>query len=280
MHHLNDALLDTRLIGETISSFQELQLAAVLVNVLLDFLRERPSLEISTGYFSEPARLADRLVAILLVALETNEDASVVQDCYGAVLEASLHSRAMWEAFVEHPQVPRLHRILLLEDPRTPVREHVARKIASVCGGDLPSTCPLTKGEVAIKFWTAISAILPDSVRHSAQSKQLFGIADHVFRAQDEYQRKEDLLRSWLTQWSELLLSYKHVEVVGREDTDHVVFGLTKLLLCCLLSLKSFKQPVNAGSIMENIFKKCIFIERYVSQRHDSKIQNRRWERY
>jgi ubiquitin carboxyl-terminal hydrolase 34 len=283
VHHLGEALLNPRLIGDTISNFQELQLAAVLVTVLLDFLRgrcstkslsasvkdlckvERPSPDISAGYFSNPARLADRLVSILSVALETNEDVAVVQDCYGAIIEASLHSRAVWDAFVEHPQLSRLHRILLLEDTRQSVREHVARKIASVCGGDLPSTCPLAKGEVAIQFWTSISAILPHSIRHSAQSQQLFGIADHVFRAQDEHKRDEILLRSWLTQWSGLLLSYEHQEVVGREDTDYVVFGLTKLLLCCILSLKSFKQPVNAGDVMEQIFKRYIFTKRYVA---------------
>lgn len=259
VQHLNEALLNERLIGGTISSIQELQLAAVLVTVLLDFLRERPFPDVSAGYFSDPARLADRLVSILSMALETNEDATVIQDCYGAIIEASLHSRAVWEAFVEHPETPRLHGILLLEDTRQLVREHVAKKIASVCGGDLPSTCPLTKGEVAIQFWTAISAIIPHSVGHSAQSQQLFGIADHVFRAQDEYKRDENLLRAWLAQWSDLLLVYEHKEVVGREDTDYVVFGLTKLLLCCILSLKSFKQPVNAGNVMEQIFKKYIF---------------------
>ncbi|USP77841.1 uncharacterized protein yc1106_05115 [Curvularia clavata] len=259
IHHLDEALLNPRLIGEAISNFQELQLAAVLVNVLLDFLRERPSPDISVAYFSDPARLADRLVSILSMALETNEEIAMVQDCYGTIIEASLHSRDVWETFIEHPQLPRLHKILLLEDIRPAVREHVARKVASVCGGDLPSTCPLTKGEVAVQFWASISAVLPHSIGYATQSQQLFGVADHVFRAQDEHKRDETLLRSWLAQWIELLLNYEHQEVVGREDTDHVVFGLTKLLLCCILSLKSFKQPVNAGDVMDKIFKKYIF---------------------
>lgn len=292
VQNLNEALLNEQLIGATISSLQELQLAAVIVTVLLDFLRgncsahspsaavksshkvERPSPDISAGYFSNPARLADRLVSILSMALETNEDATVIQDCYGAIIEASLHSRAVWEAFVEHPETSRLHGILLLEDTRQFVREHVAKKIASVCGGDLPSTCPLAKGEVAVQFWTTISDIVPHSVRHSTQSQQLYGIADHVFRAQDEYKRDENLLRAWLAQWSDLLLVYEHKEVVGRQDTDYVVFGLTKLLLCCILSLKSFKQPVNAANVMEQIFKKYIFTKRYVTSSTRSKYED------
>ena len=167
---MNEALLNPRLISDTISSFQELQLAAVLVAALLEFLRgkchvlishnmanalckvERPSADASATYFSDGTRLGNRLIMILSVALETNEDATVVRDCYATILEASLHSRIIWEAFIEHPQVPQLHRALLLEDLREPLRQHVAQKIDSVCGGDLPSTCPLTKGEIATQF--------------------------------------------------------------------------------------------------------------------------------
>jgi ubiquitin carboxyl-terminal hydrolase 34 len=39
IQHLNKALLNTKLMSESFSGPQELQLAAVLVNVLLEFLR-------------------------------------------------------------------------------------------------------------------------------------------------------------------------------------------------------------------------------------------------
>ncbi|KAG9189359.1 ubiquitin carboxyl-terminal hydrolase 34 [Alternaria panax] len=263
IRQLNEALLNPRLISDTISSFQELQLAAVFVAALLEFLRERPSADASAAYFSDGARLGNRLVMILSMALETNEDATVVQDCYGTILEASLHSRIIWEAFVRHPQVSQLHQVLLLKDSRESLREHVARKIDSVCGGDLPSTCPLTKGEIATQFWTVISAIIPDSVRLPAQSHELFDIAERVFRAKDEYERNEALLRLYLAKWSDLLLDHRHQEFVGRDEIDHVVFGLTKLMLCCILSLKSFKRPLNAGDVMEKIFRKYIFTKSF-----------------
>ncbi|KAI4670163.1 uncharacterized protein J4E79_000444 [Alternaria viburni] len=259
IRQLNEALLNPRLISDNISSFQELQLAAVLVHALLEFLRERPSPAASAAYFSDGARLGNRLVAILCMALETNEDATVIQDCYGTILEASLHSRVIWEAFVEHPQTPRLHRVLLLSDPRQSVREHVAQKITSVCGGDLPSTCPITKGEIATQFWAVISELIPGSLCVPAQSQQLFSIAEQVFRAKDEYKRDEPSLRLYLTSWSDLLLDHQHQEFVGRDDIDRVVFGLTKLILCCILSLKSFKKPLGAGDLMEKIFRKYIF---------------------
>lgn len=201
-------------------------------------------------------------MTILCMALETNEDATVIQDCYGTILEASLHSRVIWEAFVEHPQTPRLHRVLLLSDPRQSVREHVAQKITSVCGGDLPSTCPITKGEIATQFWAVISELIPGSLCVPAQSQQLFSIAEQVFRAKDEYKRDEPSLRLYLTSWSDLLLDHQHQEFVGRDDIDRVVFGLTKLILCCILSLKSFKKPLGAGDLMEKIFRKYIFTKR------------------
>lgn len=232
----------------------------------LTFKAERPSPDLSATYFSNGPLLADRLIRILSVALETNDDAVVVQDSYAAILEASLHSRAVWEAFVNNPETPRLHQTLLLMDSRQSVREHIARKVASVCGGDLPSTCPLTKGEIAARFWVIISAILPEAVRHPELAQQLFEIAEHVFRANDEYDRNEESLRLFLTQWSALLLKHEPREFVGREKPDHVVRGFTKLLLCCILSIKSFKKPVNAGMLMEQIFKKYIFTQRYVSQ--------------
>jgi ubiquitin carboxyl-terminal hydrolase 34 len=279
---LDHALLDPGVIGTTISNFQELHLAVVLVHVLLEFLRgklctgidrvqanisskaERPSPEVSATYFFDGARLADRFVTILSVALEMNESAAVVQDCYGVILEASLHSRVVWEAFVKNPDILGLHKTLLLTETRQPIREQVSRSIASVCGGDLPSTCPLTKGELATQFWHVISSIIPDSVHWSGQSQQFFEIAELVFRAQDEYERNEISLRSFLTQWSDLLLSHQHQEFVGRGEIDHVILGFTKLLLCCILSLKSFKKPLGVGDLMEQIFKKYMFAKRYV----------------
>ena len=283
IRHLDAALLNPRLLSDPISSFEELRLAAVLVSVLLEFVRgisyakysgvalanllpeaERPSPDTSATYFSNGPVLADRLLNILSVALDTKEDAAVAQDAFAVMVEASLHSRAIWEAFINNANVSELHQALLLSDPRQSVREHVSRKIASVCGGDLPSTCPLTKGEIASRFWAIISAILPEAVCYPEQSQQLFEIAEHVFRANDEYNRDENSLRAFLMQWSDLLLKHNHKEIPGREETDYVVLGFTKLLSCCIISIKSFKKALKTGTLMEQIFKKYMFSQRYV----------------
>jgi ubiquitin carboxyl-terminal hydrolase 34 len=282
IQHLDKALLNTQLMSESFSELQELQLAAVLVSVLLEFLRgekhgalpevtsslpqaERPAPETSAGYFSDDISLVNRLMSIVSVALQTPDMAIIAQDSYAAILEASLHSRAVWEAFIRHPDIQRVHQILLLTQPSQTIREHIMRKIASICGGDLPSTCPVARAETASQFWKIISAVLPEAGRFAEQSKQLFELAEHVFRTNDEYDRNEDYLRSLLPQWGALLLNHEHREFPGQERTDYVVLGLTKLLLCCIISIKSHKKPVNAGSLMKQVFQKYIFVNRYVT---------------
>jgi ubiquitin carboxyl-terminal hydrolase 34 len=225
-------------------------------------IAERPAPETSASYFSDDVSLVDRLMKVVLTALQTPDSATIAQDSYATILEASLHSRAIWEAFIRHPDVQHVHQMLLLSQPSQEIRENIARKIASICGGDLPSTCPITRAETASRFWTIMSTVLPEAVYHAGQSKELFEIAEHVFRANDEYNRDEEYLRSLLAQWGALLLSHEHKEYPGREQTDHVVLGLTKLLLCCILSIKSFKKPVNAGLLMKQVFKKYIFVNR------------------
>ncbi|KAF1917381.1 hypothetical protein BDU57DRAFT_537068 [Ampelomyces quisqualis] len=267
IQHFDKALLDTQLLSEAFDAPQDLKLAAVLVNVLLEFLRERPDPETSAGYFSNCALFVDRLVKIVTVAIQASNSATIAQDAYATILEASLHSRAIWDAFTHHPDLHRIHQELLLVHPDQSIRHQIARKIASICGGDLPSTCPITKGETASQFWSVISVVVPLAGQYAGQSQQLFDIAEHVFRANDEYERSEDYLRALLKRWSALLLNHQHQEYPGREQIDHVVLGLTKLLLYCILSIKSFKKPVNAGSLMKEVFRKYIFVE---SARTDS----------
>jgi ubiquitin carboxyl-terminal hydrolase 34 len=57
-----------------------------------------------------------------------------------------------------------------------------------------------------------------------------------------------------------LLLHYNHEEFVGRDEVDFVVLGFAKLLLSCIPSIKSFKKPLNAGPLMEQIFRKFLFV--------------------
>lgn len=257
---LDGAILNSDLISPSLTGRHDVSLASLLITVLLGFLKERPLQDLSAHYFSDESLLVERLLSVLYKALETEpENIRVVCDCYATILEASLHSRKVWEAFVCRGDIRGLHKTLLLVDPRITLRHGIVQSIASVCGGDLPSTSPLTGSELAAFYWKVISSILPDTVQWSSQSAQLFGIAEQVFRRNDESDRDENSLRGFLSTWSGLLLNYEHEEFVGRDDVDTVVMGFTKLLLCCIQSLKSFKKPLNVGRLMEDIFVKFLF---------------------
>jgi ubiquitin carboxyl-terminal hydrolase 34 len=207
----------------------------------------------------------DRLLGILAVTLKTDvESLTATCHCYATIVEASLHSRHIWEAFTGNANVTALHKALLLEDPRQELREQISTIISSVCGGALPPSSAITESDTVVSFWAIISSVLPEASRYSAQSEQLLEIADQIFRKFDENHRTEEALRSYLAIWSEMLLEYDHIELVGRDETDFVVLGFTKLLLSCIASLKSFKKPLNSGSLVERIWDKFLFVPRVI----------------
>lgn len=198
------------------------------------------------------------------MALQTmNFDPSViVYHCYASIVEASLHSRRIWEAFTGDDNIVNLHKALLLENPRQHLREYVVRVISSVCGGALPPSSAITESDTVTSFWTIISLVLPAATRFPAHCEQLLEIADQVFRKYDENNRNEETLRSYLSNWSDMLLAYNHVEHVGRDEVDFAVLGFTKLLLSCISSLRSFKKPLNSGSLVEKVWHKFLFVPR------------------
>lgn len=225
-------------------------------------MTERPPSDVSAGYFIDAPALAARLMNILVATLHATEFTTLAQECYATTLEASLYSSAIWEAFWAHPENAYIHRTLLLTDRRNDLRESIKLKILSVCGGHLPSSCLLTTSDIASRYWHVIGPILPETTQNPATSIQLFDLAEHVFRSQDEYDRNEDTLRSFLRTWSSLLLAYNHSELPGRYEVDNVVLGFTRLLSSLVHSLKSYKRPLNAGALISSIYQKFLFTKR------------------
>ncbi|KAF3033433.1 hypothetical protein E8E12_003281 [Didymella heteroderae] len=256
---LDRALLSEELLGNDAVVADKLPLASVFISAILDFLRERPLSDLSKNYFSDGSALANRLMRMLIVAIHENDAAKVAQECYATILEASLCCPTVWKTFWEHPEVAQIHRRLLLTDQRENLRKHIELKILSVCGGDLPSSRSLDTADIASRYWTIIASILPGAPQAYEQSMQLFELAEHVFRVYDEQHRNEDNLRALLQSWSSLLLAYNHSEVPGRYEADSVVMGFTKLLLCLVPSLKSYKRPLNADRLISSLFQTFLF---------------------
>ena len=219
----------------------------------------------STDYFSDAPALANRLMRILITAIQTASATKIAEESYAAILEASLCCPVVWSTFWDHPEQAQIHRTLLLTDQREGVREYVKLKVLSVCGGHLPSSCSLDTAEVVSRYWTIVATILPDASQAAEQSTQLFELAQFVFRVYDEHHRNEDNLRLLLGSWSSFLLAHNHSELPGQYERDDVVMGFTKLLLCLIPSLKSYKHPLKAGALVSSIFQRFLFI-RYVLQ--------------
>jgi ubiquitin carboxyl-terminal hydrolase 34 len=256
---LDLALLSEELLGSDAILAESLPLASVFISAMLDFLRERPSSDLSKNYFSDEAALANRLMRILIISIHADDATKVAQDCYATILEASLCCPTVWKTFWQHSEVTQVHRRLLLTDRRENLRKHIEMKILSVCGGHLPSSCSLDIADISSRYWTIVVSILPGATQFPEQSMQLFELAQHVFRVYDEHHRSEDNLRALLESWSSLLLAHDHSEIPGRYEVDHVVMGFTKLLVCLIPSLKSYKRPLNAGSLMPTIFWRFLF---------------------
>jgi len=187
------------------------------------------------------------------------DNGSMAYHSYATMVEASLHSRGIWEAFTRNDDVALLHIKLLLSDSRKPLREAIAKVISSVCGGALSPSSAISESDTATSFWKIINSVIPRTLEIPGHSEQIFELADEVFRKYDEHNRDEECLRSYLQMWSDLLLGYQHVENVGQNEPDSVVMGLTKLLLSCVSSLKSFKKPMNTGSLVEKVWRKFLF---------------------
>ncbi|PVH98418.1 hypothetical protein DM02DRAFT_657374 [Periconia macrospinosa] len=264
---LDQALLNPALVIDA-SSPSHVELAGVLVQVLLKFLKgpERPSTEVSSSYFSNGNLLVERLLDLVSVSVsaENNISPYFALNAYATIVEASLHSRGVWDAFLNSDKVLALHKKLLLDDARKEMREGITKVMSSVCGGGLSPSSALTEVDTAICFWKMISPVLPYTVEQPGRSEQIFVLADEVFRKHDENNRDEVSLRSYLSTWSEVLLSYRHDEEVGRGEIDFVVLGFSKLLLSCISSLKSFKKPLNAGQLVERLWNKFLFVPKIV----------------
>lgn len=170
-----------------------------------------------------------------------------------------MYSSVFWNTIWEHSEALLVHRELLLADKRETLRSSIKLKILSICGGHLPSACPLSAADISARYWETIADILPHAVEQPDRSGQLLELAQHVFRVYDEHHRSEDNLRSLLQTWSSLLVSYSHTEIPGRYEVDHVVLGLTKLLTCLIPSLKSYKHPLNSSELISALFQKFLF---------------------
>lgn len=231
---------------------------------MADLSLERPQEDISHRYFPDAELLVDRLIQILTAALPGSDGKSSADSAwlsYDALVEATLHSRVVWEAFSTRQDFVELHRTLLLTTTSNDWRARAAASVLSVCDGHLPSTAPVPLSAYRATFWPTITQILPDTIKYRSQSADLFRVAENIFHGwtADKDAYDEAGLRLCFSSWSNLLLEYQHEVFVGRDEVDYVVLGFTKLLQFCVWAIKSYKKKLDAGAVMEGLFCKYLF---------------------
>lgn len=234
----------------------------------------------SASYFDNEARLVDRLMSFLQASLNGVSSQNITFYCYVALLEAFSHSHGVWDAFKTRTDLDELHFILLVSHESDRLRELIAVNIENHCqhlseyvrpttpAADASATAdvhavnrkPSVEQDDFVSFyWTVLSNLLQHVSQHSKSCRPLFDLSIKVFRWHDERQRDEDILRGYISAWSELLLAHKYESCVGRSEIDFVVSGFAQLLRTAVQSLKSFKKPLNIENFAAEVFSKFLF---------------------
>ncbi|KAF2763557.1 hypothetical protein EJ05DRAFT_432901 [Pseudovirgaria hyperparasitica] len=256
---LSHTLVHNPLIDRTFKQQGAPSTVALFLETTLMFMKQRPFDGEPVDYFGDEAAFVAGLVELIKSALSLPTEVRLVCWCLSTILEACLHSIKVWNTFTDAANISALLRQLLLEDTRIAVRMECGRAIESVCTESSVAQS-ISTSEIIKVIWQTLSGIVSDSEVYPKQSGQLFMIADIVFRKYDEQTRDEAELKSLFEKWSLRLLNYEHKEIVGRFEVDHIVAGYTKLLSACALSLKSYKKPLEAHDLIDQLFSKFLFI--------------------
>ncbi|KAF2456610.1 hypothetical protein BDY21DRAFT_380132 [Lineolata rhizophorae] len=249
-------LMSNELVSESLSGPRDVDISTVLIECLHAFLKECSFQDFPQSNFEDPVRFVRRVTAILNLAMMDPSKIKATYECYATLLDAALRDSRVWDAFTSSPEVVDIHRRLLLEDERLPLRVEIMKCIENFSKA-YPDSAAVADEEFNIFYWRILSSILPHVQEHPRGSRQYFNIANAVFSKVRN--QEESTLRAYLSDWGSMLLDHKHEEVVGRDEVDDVVLGLVKLLLSCVRSLKSFKKPLNCRDLMERIFVTFLF---------------------
>lgn len=101
--------------------------------------------------------------------------------------------------------------------------------------------------EMKAFFWSVVSETITEARKHPTLAINLFRIAPDVLRSDRSITECEPKLRSLIADFTEMILGVEHEEQFEHGHTDWRIFGLCELLLCIIVCLKSFKQPLQLG---------------------------------
>ena len=213
-----------------------LLIAYVLTECLLLALRAPVPADIASTYILDPQEYARCLMRMIAKAqasdgLETVrvEAHLLVREPFAALTEGTLHSEPLWDYLQGNTDFSRLLLKILVEDDRVDVRKAVADVIFSLSGTSgtkvlfkpqdprsARSRFPASKIDASLAhWWSVLVHLLPEVVRKPSQCQQLFEVSLAVLHCVGKAMTAAELC-SCFESWSQLLTSYRHVEVSGR----------------------------------------------------------------
>ena len=154
------------------------------------------------------------------------EAARLVDECFRALLDASINSQIFRGAFVEAGELSPMLRRFLLEEPRIQIRHGFWKTIQNLCSSGPKSVLfqdPLTVSDdhrssaapqdLILYIWRSLAAILPQTLFHAERSQQIFEASNLVVRALEPSTRQNLNVQDYNRAWCALLLEHHHTEV-------------------------------------------------------------------
>lgn len=240
----------------------EASVATALVECLLAFMRQPLTSDETTLPLLNTQSLVHRLNSMISrgIALSpsSNEARRLVGESFAACLEASVHSLDFRTSIIEASVLPSLLRRLLLEEPLANTRHGAAATIQRVCSC-YPKTSSAPR-DLVLYLWESFVSVIPHCLDFSISTEHFFDTANAVFRTVDSQDQPQLDLDAYMETWCNLLLTHTHTEFVGRDDTDFVVYGLSRLILYCFQLSKPKNRPLQPPKgFMEALFRKHLF---------------------
>ena len=256
----------------------EISVTQNLLECLLLAFRAKVPIETSRGYIQDPGLFTSNLLRFAsngqrcFGILNQYHAKNLVCEPLDTLLEGALHDDRVLSAVESIGTLPGLLVALLLDDCRSEVRRSVADIFLALAGPAgakvvlkvndsraARSRFPLPVVEQCLRYlWRCLVNILPESVGRPFHCQEFFDACIAVLRRIGKLFTQQEV-NDLFEQWSALLASYQHQEIIGSKIDDHVVWGFTKLLQECCKLCKQNGIPNAWSPLAQSLMSKFLF---------------------
>ena len=216
-----------------------------------------------SSLFSDGAQVVDRIRQVLQLFSLSPTNIQVAGELYELMISVVLACPDSWAAFRDSFELQELHTSLLLSNPNPVIRQTIVHMVKNKMD-QFPAGSQTSLSEFTNYYWEIVSALIATSVEYSPFCQSLFVLAVEAFRHRFSCKSELDesevaLLNNCFLKWTELLLTYEKNEVVGREDENHVIHGLSNLLSECFKLLKGRAEELSITPLAESLWTTFLF---------------------